>query len=224
MKEDYLELIQMTKQALQEHFSSGEMIEATCFKPQRQTEVKQPVVQAAAPPPPRPTPVYTPKAPSVTAPVKEEEKPKAHEPKIIKAEAASLKSEDETLALLSKTLPHLKLTALPKDWVDLYIIYDATEQTLYQKLTDSLTKKGLKAVCLKPSECNESHFTSSAKLVLIRKDLLLTSQELHPFAKRDQNRKLYLGNLPVLIVPTDQELESADAKRSFWELLLVNLK
>lgn len=221
MKEEYLELIQMTKQALQQHFSSGEMIEATCFKPQRQAEIK-PAPTPAAPPPPRPAPIFAQKTP--VTPAKEVEKPKAHEPKIVKTQAAETKSEDETLALISKTLPHLKLVPLPEDWVDLYIIHDATELTLYQKLTDSLTKKGIKAVHLNPSDCKETHFTSSARLVLIRKDLLLSSQELHVFAKRDQHRRLFLGNLPVLIVPTDEELESIEAKRSFWELLLSHLK
>lgn len=226
MKEEYLELIQMTKLALEQHFAEGQLVEAASFKPQKPAEVR-PVTQSQPPAPPM-RPMAAP-LPRPVKPVQEELqqpnlKPKAHEPKIIKASSHEPHSVDDTLALLAKTVPHLKLEALPEDWIDLYMIHDVTEIDLYQKLAASLNKQGVNAGLLKVSECGEQQFHSPAKLVLIRKDLLLSTPSLHIFAKRDPQRKLHLGRLPVLIVPPEEELQSPESKRSFWEQLLSALK
>lgn len=229
MKEEYVELIQMTKMALEQHFAEGQLVEAASFRPQKLPDVRPvatppppaPLIRPSAPLP-APKPIKPPQPPTEEAPPTP--KPKAFEPKIVKPSSHEPPPVDDTLALLAKTVPHLKIQALPEDWIDLYIIHDATEIDLYQKLAASLTKQGVKAALLKVTECGEQQFHSTAKLVLIRKDLLVSTASLHVYAKRDQNRRLHLGRLPVLIVPTEEELQSPESKRSFWEQLMSTLK
>lgn len=225
MKEECLELIQLTKLALKQHFAEGALIEATCFKPLRHAEKK---------PLPSPPPAMTatskgislPKAVQKPAPkevIKEVVTPKTHEPKIAKQIHAETQTTDETLAFIAKTLPNLKLTSLPEDWVDLYLIHESIELPLYNKLVESLAKKGFKALLMKAEELTSQQLTSSARLLLIRKELLLSQKPLHAHAKRDQNKQLFLGNLPVMLVPSDEELQTPQAKRSFWEQILIAL-
>jgi hypothetical protein len=226
VKEEYVELIQMTKMALEQHFGEGQLVEAASFKPQKPAEVLTKAQPQPSAPPLRPV---APSAPKPMKPPQEEvqppaPKPKAHEPKIVKPPSHGSSTVDDTLALLAKTVPHLKLQPLPEDWIDLYMIHDVTEIDLYQKLASSLNKRGIKTALLKASDCGELQFHSPAKLALIRKDLLLSSPALHVFAKRDQNRRLHLGRLPVLIVPSDEELQSPESKRSFWEQLMNALQ
>lgn len=226
MKQEYLELLQLTKTCLEQHYSQGDKFEAALkwrLQPPKQAEPQPeaPKTHYAPPSRPQPIPRAEPKPPPAPPP---QETFSSKSIKLTKPVQKELQGCEEMLSLLKEHLPRLQLLEPPQDFIDLYFITGPEEEPLFAKIVAALEKCGVAARCLPIAQWDEKALQITAKTIVITKTLLATSVKLHPFASRDEERRLFLNGIPILLAPPPSELIAEEQKRLFWKTLLQAAK
>lgn len=218
MKEEYAQLLQLTRVAIEQQYPKGTLFEAALkWKPS--AVQKQEVHEEIKPPPPRPLsqPVKPKPLPPPSPP---KEIPKAQEIKRSQSIAKAEEGSSEMLSLLKELVPELRLAPPPSIFADLCFLAEQEEAPLYEKIVSALEKRNIKACFVLIDNFTQALLLNPFKALIISKKLLTERAILHPHAKRDANKRIYLGEIPILLAPSTQDLESEEHKRVFWNKLL----